>query len=294
MPEPADECTSDPMVAQNAPEAIDPGASALPVVEETAPEPDLAVSRGQVGLVSFLDALASVQAQMAASREAAALMVDAILRGLEAASPTDPELAARAAMIGAYRAAEDALTKLDAQLSAIVDAGRQSLLASVGDPEGPNGESRARSPSGNEAVESTDEDATEVRGTDAPFGPVFAEDWPADGVGPSNANGHANDGEATEQSPGWSRLDMQVSKFANFGDLNEYRDALAIIPGVKDVKIRRVHKGVLFLSVDYDGIIPLPDRLPEIKEHPPQRVSVAGNLIQVALASSVAAEGGED
>ena len=81
----------------------------------------------------------------------------------------------------------------------------------------------------------------------------------------------------------WSRLDLEVSKFTSFADLNGYCDALGKLPGVRDVKVRRLHKGVLSLSVDYEGIIALSDRLGEIKDHPPKRVSTEGDTIQVAL-----------
>ena len=81
----------------------------------------------------------------------------------------------------------------------------------------------------------------------------------------------------------WARLDLEVSKFTSFADLNGYCDALGKLPGVRDVKVRRLHRGVLLLSVDYEGIIPLADRLGEIKDHPPKRTSVDGDTIQVAL-----------
>jgi hypothetical protein len=80
-----------------------------------------------------------------------------------------------------------------------------------------------------------------------------------------------------------SRLNLQVARFTSFSDLNAYPRALAAIPGVRDVKIRRFHKGALYLSVDYEGVLPLTERLGDVAGYPARHVSVAEDTIQVVL-----------
>ncbi|MAG37584.1 MAG: hypothetical protein CL878_15220 [Dehalococcoidia bacterium] len=82
-----------------------------------------------------------------------------------------------------------------------------------------------------------------------------------------------------------SRLNVQVSPFKRFGQLATYQNALGSLSGVRDVKMRRFYKGVLHLSVDYDGVIPMTDRLAEVAGFSPESVFVEGSTIHVRLPS---------
>jgi hypothetical protein len=86
-----------------------------------------------------------------------------------------------------------------------------------------------------------------------------------------------------------SRLSVQVSTFRSFGELGAYQLALSSSPGVRAVKVRRFYRGVLYVTVDYDGVLPLVERLKEVDGFATSNVFTAGGCIYVVLDKSRAA-----
>ncbi len=87
------------------------------------------------------------------------------------------------------------------------------------------------------------------------------------------------------------RIELQVARFSSFGDVNAYLKELRALPGVRAVKVRRFHRGVLFLSVDYEGVLPLSGRLAEISCFRPRHIAAVGDALHVALGVAGAATG---
>jgi len=80
-----------------------------------------------------------------------------------------------------------------------------------------------------------------------------------------------------------SRTMVEVSKFTNFADLNAYEVALAAMPGIRAVKVHRFYKGTLYLVIEYEGILPLSERLVDVPGFAPSHVSAHNNVIEVML-----------
>ena len=217
-----------------------------------------------------LQGIMVVHAQADSVREAARLLVATLLDRLDSPRPTgEPNDPAHRATAEASQTAQAAQARLAEQVAAALEASRASIQTLR----------EALSRVLPEPVSHWSAGQAETREATDSFDP-------ADLVGPSRPGAPAFEGAPglTSMVSG-SRLELQVSKFTSFADLNGYRDAVGSIPGVQEVKVRRVHRGTLFLLVDYDGIVPLADRLSEITEFPSSRVSTSGDTIQVALTS---------
>lgn len=306
--------------APDLPAPVAPRPKPLPTLElvESEPTPHPAglnampanVADALASALASLETAVAVHGQAASVQQAGRLLISTLLD-----SPTaDAGSIARTATVASFKSAELAASELDLQLATVLAEAReglaelQTLLAqgSIRDearsPEAIIAEPRTIETvddSVQEPIEASGEALEEQTLSAAPAPrldpepeavPVGAETYASDagtlGVVEQAAevvtSMEANEGPLASTASS-SRLDLQVSKFSNFADLNGYREALATIPGVRDVKIRRVHKGVLFLSVDYEGIVPLTERLQDIREHPARRVTMSGDTIQVAL-----------
>lgn len=271
--------------------------------------------------VIAVEAALALHAQTGSIQAAARLLIGTLLESLVNESDPFPSPPARSATIDSFKSAQVAAAELDAQLGTLLASARSALAdlqasladaqpaieivdASVSAQKGGNDApigGLVTAPSDPVAVtpellsegglELPEESHTEAvpvgaeahTGELATFGVI---EQAAEVVSSAEANAGPLSGgpeDSIAAAATSSRLDIQVSKFSNFADLNGYREELAALPGVRDVKIRRVHKGVLFLSVDYDGIVPLTERLEDIRGHPARRVSMNGDTIQVAL-----------
>lgn len=236
----------------------------------------------------------ATHARLSAMLQASRLLVGDLVERARAAG--DP---ATSATVESFNSAQVAAAELDAELARLLDAAAAMLATPASDTQAPPALLPAPSESAQPVVGDGVNEPQSDYVAELPWPlPELAVVAPAEEAsepvadeaealmtgtsGPLTTAAH-DAGDASRATSSWSRLDLQVSRFTNFADLNSYRDAISRVPGVRDVKIRRVHKGVLFLSVDYEGIIPLADRLHDIREHPPRRVSSNGDTIQVAL-----------
>lgn len=61
-------------------------------------------------------------------------------------------------------------------------------------------------------------------------------------------------------------LTLVVYPFHSFAALNEFQAAIRGLHGVKNTRVRRFYRGTLHLAVDYEDMIPLSDRLADLKD----------------------------
>ena len=71
--------------------------------------------------------------------------------------------------------------------------------------------------------------------------------------------------------------------FRSFVALNEFQDAMRALHGVINVKVRRFYRGTLHLGVEYEDVIPLPERLRELQGFSWKLVSASQQEIELTL-----------
>lgn len=89
-------------------------------------------------------------------------------------------------------------------------------------------------------------------------------------------------------------LTLVVYPFHSFVALNEFQAAVRGLHGVSNTRVRRFYRGTLHLAVDYEDIIPLSERLVDLRGFRWQIVSESRQEIELVLEESgslIAAEG---
>ncbi|GMU41742.1 MAG: hypothetical protein AMXMBFR23_26080 [Chloroflexota bacterium] len=93
---------------------------------------------------------------------------------------------------------------------------------------------------------------------------------------------------APDERPGGAmsvaeHLTLVVYPFHSFVALNEFQAAVRTLRGVTSTRVRRFYRGTLHLAVDYEDIIPLVERLQEMRSVPFRVVSESRNEIEMVL-----------
>lgn len=89
-------------------------------------------------------------------------------------------------------------------------------------------------------------------------------------------------------------LTLVVYPFHSFVALNEFQGAIRALRGVTNTRVRRFYRGTLHLAVDYEDIIPLAERLQDLRGFRWQMVSESRQEIELLLEDTgalMAAEG---
>lgn len=88
-------------------------------------------------------------------------------------------------------------------------------------------------------------------------------------------------------------LTLVVYPFHSFAALNEFQGAVRRLHGVKNTRVRRFYRGTLHLAVDYEDVIPLTDRLLDLKDIDFQVASESRSELEIVLqdTTSLAAAG---
>ncbi len=81
-------------------------------------------------------------------------------------------------------------------------------------------------------------------------------------------------------------LTLVVYPFHSFAALNEFQAAIRELHGVKNTRVRRFYRGTLHLAVDYEDIIPLSDRLADLKGIDYQVASESRSELEIVLQDS--------
>ena len=110
---------------------------------------------------------------------------------------------------------------------------------------------------------------------------------------------HQPDMIATDERPGGAvplveHLTLVVYPFHSFVALNEFQRAIRTLRGVTSTRIRRFYRGTLHLAVDYEDVIPLAERLQDLRGFRWQMVSESRQEIELLLEDTgalMAAEG---
>lgn len=93
---------------------------------------------------------------------------------------------------------------------------------------------------------------------------------------------------APDERPGGAisiaeHITLVVYPFHSFVALNEFQAAIRTLRGVTGTRVRRFYRGTLHLAVDYEDIIPLVERLQEMRGVPFRVVSESRNEIEMVL-----------
>lgn len=110
---------------------------------------------------------------------------------------------------------------------------------------------------------------------------------------------HQPDMIAADDRPGGAvplveHLTLVVYPFHSFVALNEFQGAIRVLRGVTNTRVRRFYRGTLHLAVDYEDVIPLAERLQDLRGFRWQMVSESRQEIELLLedtGSLMAAEG---
>ena len=88
-------------------------------------------------------------------------------------------------------------------------------------------------------------------------------------------------------------LTLVVYPFHSFAALTEFQGAVRRLHGVKNTRVRRFYRGTLHLAVDYEDVIPLTDRLLDLKDIDFQVASESRSELEIVLqdTTSLAAAG---
>jgi hypothetical protein len=88
-------------------------------------------------------------------------------------------------------------------------------------------------------------------------------------------------------------LTLVVYPFHSFAALNEFQAAIRRLHGVKNTRVRRFYRGTLHLAVDYEDMIPLVDRITDLKDVEYEIASESRSEIEIVLqdTSRLAASG---
>jgi hypothetical protein len=60
-------------------------------------------------------------------------------------------------------------------------------------------------------------------------------------------------------------MTLVVYPFHSFAVLNDFQSAIRALHGVKNTRVRRFYRGTLHLAIDYEDMIPLSERLNDLK-----------------------------
>ena len=93
----------------------------------------------------------------------------------------------------------------------------------------------------------------------------------------------AVDGRPGGAVPPVAHLTLVVYPFHSFVALNEFQGAIRVIRGVTDTRVRRFYRGTLHLAVDYEDVIPLAERLQDLRGFRWQVVSESHQEIELLL-----------
>lgn len=101
-----------------------------------------------------------------------------------------------------------------------------------------------------------------------------------------------------EERPGGAvttveHLTLVVYPFHSFAALNEFQGAIRRLHGVKNTRVRRFYRGTLHLAVDYEDMIPLSDRLADLKGFEFQIASESRSELEVVLQETSLAAAGD-
>lgn len=80
-----------------------------------------------------------------------------------------------------------------------------------------------------------------------------------------------------------AHLTLVVYPFHSFVALNEFQGAIRVIRGVTETRVRRFYRGTLHLAVDYDDVIPLTERLQDLRGFRWQVVSESRQEIELLM-----------
>ena len=80
-----------------------------------------------------------------------------------------------------------------------------------------------------------------------------------------------------------AHLTLVVYPFHSFVALNEFQSAIRVIRGVTDTRVRRFYRGTLHLAVDYDDVVPLTERLQDLRGFRWRVVSESRQEIELLL-----------
>ncbi len=113
------------------------------------------------------------------------------------------------------------------------------------------------------------------------------------------ADFHQPDMIAIDDRPGGAvplveHLTLVVYPFHSFVALNEFQGAIRALRGVTNTRVRRFYRGTLHLAVDYEDVIPLAERLQDLRGFRWQMVSESRQEIELLLEDTgalMAAEG---
>ncbi len=78
-------------------------------------------------------------------------------------------------------------------------------------------------------------------------------------------------------------INLVVGPFGSFRSLATFQEALGRLEGVRSVKVRRFYRGTLHASVQYDGILPLAERLPALAQFKPRVIADRAGTMQLAI-----------
>lgn len=118
-------------------------------------------------------------------------------------------------------------------------------------------------------------------------------------VAANPAEFHQPDMIAADDRPGGAvplveHLTLVVYPFHSFVALNEFQSAIRVLRGVTNTRVRRFYRGTLHLAVDYEDVIPLAERLQDLRGFRWQMVSESRQEIELLLEDTgalMAAEG---
>lgn len=94
-----------------------------------------------------------------------------------------------------------------------------------------------------------------------------------------------------EERPGGAVLTVEhmtlvVYPFHSFQALNEFQSAIRLLHGVTNTRVRRFYRGTLHLAVDYEDMIPLAERLRDLRGFNFQVASESRSEIELVLQES--------
>jgi len=78
-------------------------------------------------------------------------------------------------------------------------------------------------------------------------------------------------------------MTLVVYPFHSFAALNEFQSAIRGLHGVKNTRVRRFYRGTLHLAVDYEDMIPLADRMADLKDLEFQIASESRSELEIVL-----------
>ncbi len=83
--------------------------------------------------------------------------------------------------------------------------------------------------------------------------------------------------------PAHGTINLVAGPFGSFRSLAAFQDALGRLEGVRSVKVRRFYRGTLYASVQYDGILPLGQRLAGLTQFKPRVIADRAGTMQLAI-----------